>query len=254
MRILNIILALLIVAATFGLFFIIGSPNHDGVYSNMFFANLAITVVLEILLMGSLFYITSDENYRLSTITASWVVFTYVILMALWMLCFGLYYYLSAEPLVIGGTWVKIYFGGLLALSVIFIGVLIFVTQGGYNVDELNNRTRHYVTENQVDNVDYKMMKFTFQRYMTTKHADSLLLGQTNRELDMFIEKTSTIPAYILQDNYRLANAINSQADRIRRSIDQMERIGNPVELNKEIMHLSQTLRTAINQIDTLRV
>jgi hypothetical protein len=220
----------------------------------MFYANLAITVVLEILLMGSLFYITSDENYRLSVISAAWIIFVYVILMALWMLAFGLYYYLSEEPLVIGGTWVKIYYGGLLALSAIFIGILIFVTQSGYFADNLNNRTHHYVTENQVDNIDYKMMKFTFQRYMTTKSADQLLINQTNRELDMFIDKASTIPAYILQDNYRLANAINSQADRIRRSIEQMERINNPVELNKEIMRLSQTLRTAIDQIDTLQV
>ncbi|GHV52451.1 hypothetical protein FACS1894181_15530 [Bacteroidia bacterium] len=215
-----------------------------------------LAVVLEILLMGSIFYITSDENYRLSTIAAAWVVAAYVGFMAIWMGLFGLSYLINPDVASITEftPWEKAYYIGLLCISAIFIVVLIFVAQGGYLQDEIGKRTRHYVTSNRVDALDFSVLKFTFQRYMSTKRADSLLVNRTSRELEMFIEKASSVPAYVLHENYRLENAILSQSDRIRRNIEIMERMDEPASLNKEISRLSQNVRTAINQIDTLRV
>jgi hypothetical protein len=236
---------LLVIGATFALFFVI---DQSEVKSNLFYGNLFLTVILEILLMGSMFFITSDDNYRLSTIAAAWVVSAYVAFMGIWMSVFGLIYMFTHD---INTT---AYFVGILGISLIFVIALIFATQGGYFQDEISRRTKHYVTSHRVDAVDFNYLKHTFQRYVSNKKADDLLVNKTNRELEMFIEKATSIPAYTIHENYRLENAVISQGDRIRKNIEYMERIEEPASLNKEISRLSQTIRTAISQIDTLKV
>lgn len=236
---------LLVIGATFALFFV---TDHDIVKSNLFYGNLFLTVILEVLLIGAIFFITSDDNYRISSIAAAWVVAVYAVFMGIWMTIFGLIYMFTQD---INTT---AYFVGLLGISMIFVITLIVVVQGGYFQDDASRRNRHYVANNRVDTLDFNLLKYTFQRYVSSKRADMLLVNKTNRELEMFIEKASSIPAYILHENYRLENAIISQGDRIRRNIELMERTDEPAMLNKEIARLSQAIRTAINQIDTLKI
>lgn len=239
MKNLNILISVLIVGATIGLFFLLGPEDKQ----SLFYVNLVLTLMLEGALLTALF--ATESEYNLQNIATSGLVFYGAGASICWMVIYNLLLHPHID--------VKWYYAGLIIIAVLYALITIFTRQGGTIQQRVNAETKETVTAHHVVSLDTRMLKVDLEEAVRTQNPDAALRRETFAKLQLFVDKVSMTPALDLQRNQSLANLFAKSIERIQELIAEVQAAQTKDEAEKHLALLKTQVTSAITKSEILK-
>ncbi len=239
MKNLNILISVLVIGATIGLFFLLGPEEKQ----SLFYVNLVLALVLEGALLAALF--VTESKFNLQNIATSGPIFYGAIVVVCWMAIYNLLLHPHVD--------VKWYYAGLIVIAVLYALMTIFTRQGGTVQQRVNAETKEVVTARCVTSLDARMLKADLEEAVRTQNLDAALRRETFAKLQLFIDKVSMTPALDLQRNQDLADLFATSIERMQELIAEEQTAQTKEDAEKYLILLKKQATTAIAKSEILK-
>lgn len=195
-------------------------------YSTLFYINISIACVAEIILLGSIPILSDKKLLTFKNVTTSIILNSYVVIAFLWTICYTVFTQNEESdynPLYIG----------LLIISVIFIITLGVVEIGGNIILKQEFHTQNAISSKK--KILISLDSYWFDIESKLSNIDSEWKDDTLRNLKMILERTSMIPAEKLKRNEYVIDEINSKLNELKELFRNISETNNMSETQSNI-------------------
>jgi len=240
----TILLLLIVIGGTIGLFWLLGPE----VKTNLFYFNLGFTLLLEIIFFGTIFSISGQKLFNIPGMATGVQITRYVIFAALIMIAFNLMSLISADYML----YVKWYFGVLILLTIIYAIIVIFTIQGGqYQLqmrDEIEEKT-----ERKTDiSLKHNELSDLFKNKTAELNVDYSILKECKNNIRLISDKASMISISKISKDTIKTQDIANEIENLSNEIRNIDISAEKNEIEKLLQIISKNALLISNKISNL--
>lgn len=186
MKILNILITLVVVSGTIGLFFLLGPVEK----SSIFYTNLCLSIFIELLLFSAVIAVSGVKLFNIPNIAVAAQIGRYTFWLIFIMIGFNLLNYLLKEnPL--SERW---YYGGLLVVTLIYTVIIGFSVQGAQQQLAQGEDVKIKSTQKTDLKYEAKELLNTLERIRSSNSFETSKMEECQKTILLLNDKVGSIP------------------------------------------------------------
>jgi len=243
MKHLNIILLIVVVGATIGLFFLLGPETK----TSLFYINMGLICFLELVFFGTVATVSKKRLFNIPNLAVASLVNKYVIYTVIIVLVYNLG---LKEYLDVAVHW---YFGALIIVTLIFAIYISFTLQGA-EVQKVNSeKMKETIIAREQVRATYNQLKSIYSTAIIGKDFDYSLSELCKNSIRTLDDKASMIPLAKLERNPEYVENLNTRINDLESVINNFDSLTEVEEVNNHIKIVTAKSKEIINHIDKTR-